>query len=118
MGFWNRLLRRQAGSPTRDPSRDTHDHPSRNLGSLFHSSKNASPRFPDSPISGIDHTQNFPPDLLDRIFRYVCPHTLDESYASNENAPLEDRCFLCDTRNLAQCARVKSSWRDVAYRLL
>ncbi|RKF74883.1 putative f-box domain-containing protein [Golovinomyces cichoracearum] len=44
------------------------------------------------------------PSILSRIFHFVCPHTLDESYESCELSTLADACMLCDLRDLARCA--------------
>jgi hypothetical protein len=59
-----------------------------------------------------------PPRVLDRIFSFVCPHTLDESYDTCELSAVEDACPLCDLRDLAHCvATCKPWWRQAVKRL-
>jgi hypothetical protein len=55
-----------------------------------------------------------PVPILQRIFALVCPHTQDETYESCEQSTIEDRCMLCDLRDLSHCARVSRRWRKVA----
>jgi hypothetical protein len=55
-----------------------------------------------------------PAPILQRIFAFVCPHAQDESYESCEQSTIEDRCMLCDLRDLSHCARVTRRWRKIA----
>lgn len=60
----------------------------------------------------------FEPSILNRIFGFVCPHSLDESYETCEQSSIEDACMLCDLRDLAACVGVSKRWREVAIRRL
>ncbi|OJD23464.1 hypothetical protein ACJ73_05179, partial [Blastomyces percursus] len=51
-----------------------------------------------------DYTRNLPPEILSRIFSYVCLHVLDDTYNSSEESMTDDGCMLCDMRDLAHCA--------------
>ncbi|EED17775.1 F-box domain protein [Talaromyces stipitatus ATCC 10500] len=90
--------------------------------SLFNSnSSRATSR--TSPLSSYsssssDPTKRLSADVLARIFYYVCPHTLDESYNSSEESITEDGCMLCDMRDLACCALVNKKWCKSAQKLL
>ncbi|KKA27060.1 hypothetical protein TD95_002463 [Thielaviopsis punctulata] len=53
---------------------------------------------------------NFPPALLDRIFSFVCPQTIDESYDPCEQSAVGDTCPLCDLRDLAHATMVCKRW--------
>ena len=68
---------------------------------------------------GPDRISRLPKHILCRIFNYVCPHTMDESYESSEKSALDDGCGLCDLKDLAQCALVNRDWymavQDVLY---
>jgi len=57
------------------------------------------------------------PHILRRIFEYVCPHTRDNSYEANEFSEFEG-CSLCDTRDLANCSKVRRNWYPIASGLL
>lgn len=52
------------------------------------------------------------------IFAFVCPHSVDESYATCEQSSVEDGCMLCDLRDLARCVAVCRRWRTEAVKLL
>ncbi|KAK0739794.1 hypothetical protein B0T21DRAFT_449874 [Apiosordaria backusii] len=55
-----------------------------------------------------------PEGVLRKIFGFVCPHARDESYESFEASSLaggEERCMLCDMRDLAHCVAVNRRWR-------
>lgn len=58
------------------------------------------------------------PDILRRIFTFVCPHCQDESYEPSERSMVGDGCMLCDLRDLASCSAVKRGWYGVAQDLL
>jgi hypothetical protein len=75
-------------------------------------SRTAEPYYPSNP--GIDYTYKLTPALLARIFSFVCPHSSDLTFESFEDVDYGDTCFLCDTRDLANCARVKRSWYQPA----
>lgn len=59
-----------------------------------------------------------PPDVLERIFVFVCPHARDESYETCEGSTSESGCMLCDLRDLAHCAQVSRSWRPSGVKIL
>lgn len=67
---------------------------------------------------GVDWTGALPQNVMQRIFEYVCPHTMDESYESSEASALEDSCMLCDMRDLAHCVLVCKRWRKYAVPVL
>ncbi|OWP05350.1 hypothetical protein B2J93_8092 [Marssonina coronariae] len=56
--------------------------------------------------------------VLERIFAFVCPHAMDETYESCEDSAAEDACMLCDLRDLAHCAQVSRKWRAAAVNVL
>ncbi|KAJ9148428.1 F-box domain-containing protein [Pleurostoma richardsiae] len=59
-----------------------------------------------------------PDAALERIFAFVCPHTQDETYETQEQSSIEDACMLCDLRDLAHCVQVCRKWRAAAVRVL
>ncbi|PYI01136.1 hypothetical protein BO78DRAFT_464866 [Aspergillus sclerotiicarbonarius CBS 121057] len=67
---------------------------------------------------GPDATKRLPRPVLARIFAYVCPHTVDNSYDTSEESMTEDGCMLCDMRDLAHCAVVCKRWYLEARALL
>lgn len=66
------------------------------------------------PVVGRDYITRLPPRLVQFIFQSVSPHTLDKGYDVSEKADVGDGCMLCDLRDLAHCAAVRSSWYRVA----
>jgi hypothetical protein len=58
------------------------------------------------------------PEILDNIFTFLCPHAVDQSFESCEQSAIDDRCMLCDLRDLAHCTRVSKAWRRVAINVL
>ncbi|KAG6014768.1 hypothetical protein E4U43_006152 [Claviceps pusilla] len=58
-----------------------------------------------------------PPRVLARIFTFVCPHALDESYETCEESA-EKGCMLCDLRDLSRCVQVNRAWRETAVQIL
>ncbi|KAG6009964.1 hypothetical protein E4U21_000735 [Claviceps maximensis] len=58
-----------------------------------------------------------PAKVLSRIFTFVCPHALDESYETCEESA-EKGCMLCDLRDLSRCVLVNRAWREVAIKIL
>lgn len=68
--------------------------------------------------AGHDCTQRLPAKVLDNIFAHLCPHTLDETYETNEQSIVGDGCMLCDLRDLANCARVRRGWYQVVQETL
>ncbi|OJD12620.1 hypothetical protein AJ78_06825 [Emergomyces pasteurianus Ep9510] len=65
-----------------------------------------------------DYSQKLSPEILSRIFSYVCLHVLDDTYNSSEESMTEDGCMLCDMRDLAHCALVCRKWYSPAHHLL
>ncbi|KAK0626591.1 hypothetical protein B0T14DRAFT_422732 [Immersiella caudata] len=61
---------------------------------------------------------HLPPQVLRRIFVFVCPHSQDESYDTCEESAIEDACMLCDLRDLAHCVGVSKIWRKEARAVL
>ncbi|EEA24100.1 hypothetical protein TMatcc_007174 [Talaromyces marneffei ATCC 18224] len=82
------------------------------------STSRTSPLSPPYSSPSYDATKQLPPQVLSRIFYYVCPHSLDESYNSSEESITEDGCMLCDMRDLACCALVSKKWCTPAQNLL
>ncbi|KAG6103531.1 hypothetical protein E4U14_006197 [Claviceps sp. LM454 group G7] len=58
-----------------------------------------------------------PSRVLARIFTFVCPHAVDESYETCEESA-EKGCMLCDLRDLSRCLQVNRAWREVAVQIL
>lgn len=63
---------------------------------------------------------HLPPNVLQRIFAFVCPHARDESYETCEGSASssDSTCMLCDLRDLAHCAQVCRVWRQNAAKVL
>lgn len=59
-----------------------------------------------------------PPAVLERILAFVCPHTADSTYESQEQSSIEDACMLCDLRDLSHCLLVCKAWRAAGVRVL
>lgn len=59
-----------------------------------------------------------PPQILERVFAFVCPHSCDESYETCERSAVEDACMLCDLRDLAHAGQVCKLWRRSAIQLM
>lgn len=59
-----------------------------------------------------------PGPVLERIFAFVCPHTQDSTYESQEQSSLEDACMLCDLRDLATCLLVCRRWKAAGQKVL
>lgn len=59
-----------------------------------------------------------PGPVLERIFAFVCPHTRDSTYESQEQSSIDDACMLCDLRDLAHCIQVCKKWRTTAVKVL
>lgn len=79
---------------------------------------NASETSPSPRYSGPDYVSRFDGRTLHRIFSYVSPHALDDSYEKSEKSIVAEGCVLCDTRDLASCAQVNRAWHNVAERML
>jgi len=86
------------------------------LGSDY--KQNARVDYSVQPVAGRDYIARLPPRLLKYIFEFLCPHTLDKSYDVSEKADVGDGCMLCDLRDLAHCAAVRSSWYQPAQQQL
>lgn len=65
-----------------------------------------------------DYFSSLPSKVLERIFRFVCPHATDESYDSCEASTQDDVCMLCDLRDLSNCVKVSRRWRKPATTVL
>ncbi|KAH8701997.1 F-box domain protein [Talaromyces proteolyticus] len=87
------------------------------ISSAF-SCSNSSHSSPAHSDRSIDTTRQIPRHILSKIFSYICPHALDESYKSAEESMTEDGCMLCDMRDLAHCALVCKRWHSLAQTLL
>ncbi|KAF5607900.1 uncharacterized protein FSUBG_5002 [Fusarium subglutinans] len=63
---------------------------------------------------------HLPSKVLERIFAFVCPHALDETYDTCEGSAStsDSRCMLCDLRDLAHCVQVCRAWRPSAVKIL
>ena len=83
-----------------------------------HSAYDNGPRSPLWYPTGHDQTRRLDERLLKRIFSFVCPHTVDETYESCEQSMVGDGCMLCDLRDLANCCVVKRAWARPALELL
>lgn len=70
------------------------------------------------PIPRHDLTKELPDNVLTRIFTFVCPHAVDNSYENSEESMTENGCMLCDMRDLAYCALVCKRWYYAARALL
>jgi len=70
------------------------------------------------PVVGRDYIARLPPKLVQYVFEFVCPHSVDKGYDVSEKADVGDGCMLCDLRDLAHCAAVRSSWYRLAQQLL
>jgi hypothetical protein len=70
------------------------------------------------PVTGRDYIARLPPRLVQVIFEFACPHTLDKGYDVSEKADVGDGCMLCDLRDLAHCAAVRRSWYRLAQQQL
>ena len=57
---------------------------------------------------------HLPPNVLQRIFAFVCPHACDESYENCEESASDGGCMLCDLRDLGHCVLVNRQWRKNA----
>ena len=73
--------------------------------------------FPPSPFSA-RLLAALPTKVLERIFTYICPHALDETYETCEESANDKGCMLCDLRDLAHCAQVNRIWRSAAIKIL
>ncbi|GAM84031.1 hypothetical protein ANO11243_020220 [Dothideomycetidae sp. 11243] len=67
---------------------------------------------------GRDYSARLPPQLLERICSFICPHSVDHSYVASENSAIGDGCMLCDMRDLARTAQVSRRWYKAAQSLL
>ncbi|RDI85082.1 hypothetical protein Vi05172_g4926 [Venturia inaequalis] len=82
-------------------------------------SSNGAVYFPRVGGSNRDYISRLPPNVLTRIFGYVCPHTADRSYEISELAPVNtDTCMLCDLRDLSHCSQTRRDWYRPAQQLL
>jgi hypothetical protein len=99
------------------------------LGRLGRKSKSKKTRIDDqqTSLNGAYISPPLPPNyttildakLLAKIFQFVCPHSLDTTYRDLDHSSGKDgSCMACDTRDLANCARVCKVWHDPALRLL
>lgn len=59
-----------------------------------------------------------PGPVLERIFAFVCPHTQDSTYETQEQSSIEDACMLCDLRDLAYCLLVCKAWRAAGVKVM
>ena len=73
--------------------------------------------FPPSRFSA-QLLASLPPRVLERIFVFVCPHAVDDSYETCEKSANEKGCMLCDLRDLSRCVQVNRAWRATAIKIL
>jgi hypothetical protein len=59
-----------------------------------------------------------PVEVLQVVFRHLCPHSTDDSYDESERSGTEDACMLCGIRDLAHCVSVNKTWAEAARPLL
>lgn len=59
-----------------------------------------------------------PPSILQRIFGFVSPNSLDDSYETCERSSLDNGCMLCNLRDLSHCIAVCREWRRAALPVL
>ncbi len=59
-----------------------------------------------------------PANVLDLLFGFVCPHSLDETYLSSDDSMPDEGCTLCHTRDLAHCAFMNKAWAAAAHKRL
>lgn len=59
-----------------------------------------------------------PGPVLERVFAFVCPHTQDSTYESQEQSSLDDACMLCDLRDLANCVLVCRKWKGAGQKVM
>jgi hypothetical protein len=77
------------------------------------------PPVPSTPARfGRDLTTKLPDKVLNRILKFVCPHTSDRSYQPSEESQIGDGCMLCDLRDIATSAQVCRRWYGLAQKLL
>ncbi|KAJ5500824.1 hypothetical protein N7463_008074 [Penicillium fimorum] len=81
---------------------------------LRRSSRRSGTTDPPSPrvnvnVPGRDYTKYLPRPVLARIFSFVCPHAVDNTYGTSEESA-SDGCMLCDMRDLAHCSLVSKRW--------
>ncbi|KAJ5795308.1 hypothetical protein N7457_001907 [Penicillium paradoxum] len=75
------------------------------------------PSPPVYSVRGSDYTKQLSRPVLARIFFFVCPHALDNTYDTSEESA-SDGCMSCDMRDLAHCALVNKRWFLTARTLL
>ena len=76
-------------------------------------------QIPHMPVrGGRDYSQRLNEDILERIFKYVCPHVQDQTYETSERSEIGDGCMLCDLRDLGKSAQVCRRWYRVAQQLM
>ena len=76
-------------------------------------------QIPHMPVrGGRDFTQRLNEDILERIFKYVCPHVQDQTYETSERSEIGDGCMLCDLRDMGKTAQVCRRWYRVAQQLM
>lgn len=109
--FRSRKSRALKASEEQQRAREAHN-PS------FRSDKNAQLWGSREAGPAADYISRLSPDLLERVFRLVCPHSCDDTYEACEDSAVEDACMLCDQRDLAHCARVSRAWRKTAVGVL
>jgi hypothetical protein len=61
-----------------------------------------------------------PVNVWERIWSFVCPHTLDEGYENCEQSSLDGSgtCMLCDLRDLSHCAQVSKKWNTLVVKVM
>ena len=72
----------------------------------------------DASESVVGPGRVLPPEVIERILAFVCPHALDDSCDSLSDSPPGEVCPLCSVRDLAHCALANKSWNTIATNLL
>lgn len=82
-----------------------------------HSQKSKRDPKENSNRNGFYQNDQLPAEILSRIFAFVCPQSVDETYESSEKSLDGFGCPLCDLKDLSNCALVTKAWlkpvRDV-----
>lgn len=135
MRFFKRLLRssRKQSAAAYDDRKDAalhYDHHSPALerprtaphGSPGHFFPAQQPQYAAPPLPQNNYrgtaAAHLPASVLERIFGFVCPHALDDTYETAEETTTEGGCMLCDMRDLSRMALVSRRWNAAVVSVL